>query len=446
MKKLLFIKIIAFCVIFFILFGFLNIFLLPKPTKELAVDTSSSIGFYHEDKDTIDVLYIGSSHAFCSFSPIDIYEQYGITGYVRGSSCQKIWASETVLKDSLRYQSPKVVVFEAMMMFDLGAQGEAFNREIYDSLEPSIVKYQGVATTLKRSTDEDFLSYVFPVMRYHERWSSLEEKDFTFFSESKNMQTKGYYPRQSIVPVANYDSSIYDLQNLQPYQYTQETVDYIQNMKQLCDEHGIEFVMVKAPTHFTHFWDGSKSLAAAQIAEQLGIPYVDFNIGEYTNLIDWNTESLDGGNHINYAGAMKVSNEFGEWLTTHYSFEDRRMDPSCEQWKIDYDSYKKEIALYQMKNSTTFEQYMEAMIQNELYKDYLIIISSKENALNQITQYQSQLLTTIGDTLTYNQNGCMQANLFAAYKGNILLMEQTDTELRTSFEESGHKIDLVNVP
>ena len=446
MKKQIIYRVAGFGVIFFVLLYVLTVLLMPKPTKELAINTSSSLGFYHEPENTIDVLYIGSSHTFCSFSPIDIFHNYGITGYVRGSSCQKIWASETVLEDSLRTQNPKVVVFEVMMMFDLAPQTEAFNREIYDSLRPSNTKYQGVATTLEKSTDEDFLSYVFPIMRYHDRWSTLEKDDFTFFQESRHMVTKGYFPRQNVVPVTDYNPGMYQISDMEPYQYTQETIEYLQRMKNLCDERGIAFVMVKAPTHFSYFWDGSKSLAATQIAEQLGVPYIDFNIGEYAELIDWDTESLDGGNHINYAGAMKVSNEFGEWLTSHFSFEDKRIDPKYEVWNTDYEIYEKELALYTIKNATTFEQYMETMLKNDLYKDYLLVISSKEDALNQITQNQSQLLSNIGNTLTYEQGGCAQANLFMSYQGNVLVQEQSDGELMVSMEQSGHHIELTSQP
>lgn len=247
MKKQIICRVAGFGLLFFTFLYLLTVLLIPKPIKELGVNTSSSLGYYNEPENTIDVLYIGSSHAFCSFSPIDIFHNYGITGYVRGSSCQKIWASETVLEDSLRTQQPKVVVFEVMMMFDLSAQTETFNREIYDSLRPSIEKYLGVETALDKSTDEDFLSYVFPIMRYHDRWSTLEQSDFTFWGESKHLPTKGYYPRQSVTPVTAVDPGLYEISDMEPYQYTQETIEYLQRMKNLCDENGIAFVMVKAP-------------------------------------------------------------------------------------------------------------------------------------------------------------------------------------------------------
>ena len=62
------------------------------------------------------------------------------------------------------------------------------------------------------------------------------------------------------------------------------------------------------------------------------------------------------------------------------------------------------------------------------------------------TQNQSRLLANIGNTLTYGQTGCMQANLFMSYQGNTLFQEQSDDDLMVSMEQSGHQIELISQP
>ena len=55
-------------------------------------------GFFAEDTNTIDVLYLGSSNAFYDINPLVIYEEYGITGYVLGSGEQPIACSYYYLR------------------------------------------------------------------------------------------------------------------------------------------------------------------------------------------------------------------------------------------------------------------------------------------------------------------------------------------------------------
>ena len=42
---------------------------------------------------------------------------------------------------------------------------------------------------------------------------------------------------------------------------------------------------------------------------------------------------LDGQAHINILQAEKVSVLMGEYLTKHYTFEDKRNNPAYDEWK-----------------------------------------------------------------------------------------------------------------
>lgn len=74
-------------------------------------DESNEIhAFYGEPEDSIDVLYIGSSPLLRGVSPMVMWKEYGFTGYVRASALQAPAVSYGLLAESLRKQSPKVVV------------------------------------------------------------------------------------------------------------------------------------------------------------------------------------------------------------------------------------------------------------------------------------------------------------------------------------------------
>ena len=50
--------------------------------------TTTFAGFYDLDKDSVDVLFLGSSHGVTSFCPQEVYNQYGITSYNLSSDQQ----------------------------------------------------------------------------------------------------------------------------------------------------------------------------------------------------------------------------------------------------------------------------------------------------------------------------------------------------------------------
>ena len=43
-------------------------------------------------------------------------EKYGITSYIRGSAQQLVWQSYYLLEETLKYEKPKVVVFNVLAM------------------------------------------------------------------------------------------------------------------------------------------------------------------------------------------------------------------------------------------------------------------------------------------------------------------------------------------
>ena len=85
-------RLTAFCLLAALLLWYADAVLTEK--------TSTFWGLYDEPRDTIDVLYVGGSHANAAISPLQIYEQQGFTGYVAYSWSQPIWTSYHYIKVS----------------------------------------------------------------------------------------------------------------------------------------------------------------------------------------------------------------------------------------------------------------------------------------------------------------------------------------------------------
>ena len=76
----------------------------------------SFISDYYKEENYHDVIFLGDCEAYTSFSPITIYNETGITSFVRGNSRQLIGQSFYVLSETLKYEKPKIVVLSVGSM------------------------------------------------------------------------------------------------------------------------------------------------------------------------------------------------------------------------------------------------------------------------------------------------------------------------------------------
>ena len=105
----------------------------PKYMTDL-VEGSMISEYYGEEKNH-EVIFIGECEVYANFSPMKIYEQEGITSYVRGSSQQLMWQSYYILKETLKYEIPKVVVLNVNSMRYDKPVSEAYNRLMIDKMK-----------------------------------------------------------------------------------------------------------------------------------------------------------------------------------------------------------------------------------------------------------------------------------------------------------------------
>ena len=179
MKKQKIIKITAAVLsvlIFIFAVDFLNRLFTPKYMSG-ALD-GAFIAEYYEEELPHDVIFLGDCEVFSNISPIYLYENYGITSFVRGSAQQLIWQSYYLLSEMLENETPKVVVFNALSLVYNEPQNEAYNRITIDGMKLSRHKIGSIKASM--TEEESMVEYLLPVLRFHSRWSELTADDFNF--------------------------------------------------------------------------------------------------------------------------------------------------------------------------------------------------------------------------------------------------------------------------
>ncbi|MFP4698533.1 MAG: SGNH/GDSL hydrolase family protein [Eubacteriales bacterium] len=331
-------KIITGLIITCLFLGSLNLLqrlLMPKYMSGIV--EGSLIEEYYKEEANHDVIFIGDCEVYESFSPITLWEKYGITSFIRGSAQQLIWQSYYLLEETLKYEKPDVVVFNVLSMKYNEPQKEAYNRMTLDGMKLSKSKLGSIKASMME--DENIIDYIFPLLRYHSRWSELTGEDFKYMFKKDKLFHNGYYMRVDVKPV----KSIPKAKKLPDYQLGENAYYYLDRMVKLCKDNDIDLVLIKAPTIYPHWYDEWDS-QMEEYSEEHDLMYINFldlidEVG-----IDFDEDTYDAGLHLNLSGAEKLTDYFGEILRDTYQLEDRRNDEKLsEVWQEKIDFY------YEMK-------------------------------------------------------------------------------------------------
>lgn len=291
--------------------------------------------YYDEVKDH-DVIFIGDCELYENISPAVLWEEYGINSYIRGSAQQLVWQSYYLLEETLTYEKPEVVVFNVLAMEFNEPQQEAYNRMTLDGMRWSKSKIGCILASMRE--DEHFIDYVFPLLRYHSRWSQLTEDDFRYFWEKEKVTYNGYYMRVDVKPAVNVPEG----RVLADYTFGDYAYKYLDKMTKLCEKSGVELVLVKAPS-LHPYWYKEWDAQIQDYAQKHGLKYYNFlDVTEEIGL-DFSKDTYDAGLHLNLSGAEKLSRYFGKILTDECGLESRRGEKALEErWEDKIFEYQEE--------------------------------------------------------------------------------------------------------
>lgn len=292
--------------------------------------------YYDEVKDH-DVIFVGDCEVFSNVSPITLWEKYGITSYIRGSAQQLIWQSYYLLEDTLEYEKPDVVVFNVLAMKYNEPQKEAYNRLTLDGMKLSKAKLGAIKASMVK--EEDFISYIFPLLRYHSRWNELTGEDFKYMFQKDKISHNGFLMRIDSRPVTVLPTG----RQLPDYSFGDNAYAYLDKMTKLCKDNGIELILIKSPSVYP-YWYPEWNQQMVDYAKENDLTYINFLEVTEEMGIDYTTDTYDTGLHLNLSGAEKFSDYFGRILSEDFGLEDHRQDSKLSEiWKEKTDFY------YEMK-------------------------------------------------------------------------------------------------
>lgn len=333
MKKKVCIGIIAVIIPIICLY-LLQCLMVPKYASD--IKEGAMIKEYYSSEKKHDVLILGDCEVYENISTVTMWENYGISSYIRGSAEQLIWQSYYLLEDTLKYEKPEVVMLNVLAMSEGEAKSEAYNRMTLDGMKWSKAKVNSIKESM--TDKEDMLSYAFPLLRYHSRWSELSSEDIKYMFKIPKVTTNGYLMQTGVRPVTTIPKAM----PLADYTFSQKNYEYLDKIYSLCKDNGIELVLIKAPSVYPYWYDEWDEQVRSY-ADMNNILYLN-TVKESDNIgIDYSTDTFDYGQHLNVDGAEKLSMYIGKRLTDSFSLKDHRNEPAYMQmWNPVVEAYYQE--------------------------------------------------------------------------------------------------------
>ncbi len=300
--------------------------------------------YYKQPRDTVDALFVGSSHIFCHVNTGVLWDDYGISGYDLAGAEQPYWNSLYYIKEALKTQKPKVIVldistpgirptdYQPENWLITNTYGIKRNRNRYDALKISALK-------------DSFKRVLIPLNSTHGRYVDLSEEDFTDYKNSADY--KGFDPRETTVYFeAPNVSGVTERGELsdKEVEYLRKTIEYVQGT-------GIPLLFISSP-YVVNAEEQAKYNTVYDIADEYGVPHLDFNLMYDEMGLDFATDIAEVL-HLNRSGNEKFTRVLGAYLKDNYDLADHRGDVRYKSWDAD--------ALHQRQDTLAYNIQMAAL-------------------------------------------------------------------------------------
>ncbi len=280
---------------------------------------------YSQPKDTIDVVFMGSSHIHCDINTKVLWDKYGIAAYDYSAAEQPLWITYYYLEEICKYQSPKLIVLD---LFSPARFKDDFQ---YHWLPDNLNGVRFSLTKIKMacvSSESDKLFNYFPsIFNFHSRYDEVGKDDIKelFKTDYEKSAFKGYTP-------------YFNTTNIEEPEFYEEfsgglTVKseiYLIKIIEFAKEHNIDLYLIVSP-YYTTNEDETVYNRIHEIAEYYELEFNSTNY--FYEEIGLNFDSdFNDPSHLNYKGSCKFSDYIGGRIKQLYDIPDRRGLERWESW------------------------------------------------------------------------------------------------------------------
>ena len=319
-------------------------------------------------QNTVDAVFVGSSHVYCGVYPSVFWENHGIAAFDMSVSGQDKVSEYYCLKELLKTQSPKIVFVD---LFSLGYDMTAVEANQYRNLlalptsadnVKHLTEYFGADTKEQRKKISDYLLR-WPIL--HTRYRELGKYDYI-----ENPDNRFLRGERITFEYKEVDMSMMGSANPEPAPLSVKDKKWLEDLVRLSEDYDFNLVFTLYPCCMDE--EGQQIINAAwDFAKEKNIPVLDFTKSDCELKLDETVDFMDVG-HLNYRGARKLSSYLDDYLAGSGNLPDHRGDEKYKQWEQDL-SYRYKMEEHNMMNEINdLGSLVDLAASNS---DYTVIIS-----------------------------------------------------------------------
>lgn len=342
--------------------------------------------FYEQEPGTIDVMFYGSSHTYSDINPAVLWDQEGISSYDLAGSLQPLWNTYYYMKESLKYQTPKVMVVELVRVIESRDYIEEA-RTVTNTFGMKFSKEK--IENIQVSTPDNLLPYLLGYPVYHSRYTELSRADFAaYLGDPHGKASKGYYP---LYVTKSYDSMADMSEITESSDLAPKSEEYLRKIIAMAKEEDIPLVFMISPYQGIIESEQMIFNRCGEIAAEEGIPFLDFNRMHDELGLDPQTDMAEAS-HLNYRGTGKLSRYLAGWLASNYDLADHRGDETYASWEENAADWKQKDANQMLTEEEGWYDFLQLLSENEGTYTYVIgLTGAYDNGEQPIGEVLSEL-------------------------------------------------------
>lgn len=354
-------------------------------------------GFYRLDRNTVDVMFYGSSHIYAGVNTVSLWDEYGIAGYDMAGTMQTLWNSYYNMKETLKYQAPKVMVVDlygALIEDEYSTSTNVIKNTSSMRFSPN--KVRNIWNSVPK---EDFLSYLLSYPLTHDSYKDIQKGNYV--KEANQIGGKWYKGFNPSFAVTCYDKLPEAEGVLEQRAPSEKNRKYLEEMIVLAKEQQIGLAFIVVPYEGWNAEDEAVYAWIEEFAAENNVLFLNGNhiLAEmaFDPAIDYAEAS-----HLNYNGAYKFTQYLGQWLKDNYELENRRGETSYESWQKYSDCWSACQRNRELTQVTDLADYIEAL---RLCEDYILFVSVDDNYKNNPFVRLLQGLSSVTVPYDFENNG-----------------------------------------
>ncbi len=413
------VRAVAFILCLCLMIGGLTTLLKDKRVTFPYDPTRKTDGFYAEEKDSLDFVFIGSSQLFTSVVPTVLWTEYGMTSYNFAANEQTLELSYAYIQEALKYQKPKAIVLEISYCMEPQYAREGVKRINLDGLRWGMPKIQAILDTVEPG---ERFSYFFELAKYHDTWTELDQTSLQYLTADKHNPYKGYTPSEESVPEgAAFNEEITAITEVR--ELPEKAMESLQKIIDYTKEQGVALAFLKTPNGNTE--NQPHYNRVAEIARQENIPFLNLN------------SEMGGEKHNHVCYADDITRRVGQWLSETYETEDKRGQEAYARWNEDAKYYEHYQQMYELEAAESFEGYIGGALNGEL----VVLMAVDGSASRVLTEKNQAVLRQYGLSAGVEEGESYLAMLDA---GKIYAEERAREGRAYKNKLFGHVITLVS--